>query len=622
MIRLPLKKRKPVPDSVFALTSPFKDPFRHKIFCMVRRSVERVFMLDQVDLVYRTIRDDPRYKGRDFFDSAMEVLNVRIDVAQEDRNRIPESGPLVVVANHPFGGLEGILLMRILLDRRPDVKVMANYLLGRMPEMAAHSILVDPFGNRAAIGKNIAPIKEAIRWLRGGRALLVFPSGEVSHLNVQERRIEDPKWNESIAGIIRHTGASALPVFVEGRNSAVFQMLGMVHPKVRTVLLPRELIRKRGSVMRFRIGNVVPFKRLERIHDAGEMMDYLRLRTYLLMSRIAPRSGKPGGRRLLPRPPVPVARSLYPDMIAQDIQMLPPEACLLQSGELAVYAVTAPQIPRLLHEIGRLREITFRAVGEGTGRAVDLDRYDQYYIHLVLWNREKQELVGAYRLGMTDEIVARYGKKGLYTSTLFRYSRKLLEEIGPSLEMGRSFIRQEYQRTFSPLLMLWKGIARVIVMNPKYRRLFGPVSINNQYNTASRQMLEAFLRTNRFDSRLSQYVKPRNPTRKPFRRRWDPAILRRTVHSSDEMSDLISEIEKDGKGVPILLKQYLKLGGRLLGFNVDPDFSDVLDGLIAVDLLHTDRHILDRFLGKSETDEFLRFHAASAAASPPDSEPR
>jgi putative hemolysin len=622
MIRLPLKKRKPAPDSVFALTSPFKDPFRHKIFCMVRRSVERVFMLDQVDLVYRTIRDDPRYKGRDFFDSAMEVLNVRIDVAQEDRNRIPESGPLVVVANHPFGGLEGILLMRILLDRRPDVKVMANYLLGRMPEMAAHSILVDPFGNRAAIGKNIAPIKEAIRWLRGGRALLVFPSGEVSHLNVQERRIEDPKWNESIAGIIRHTGASALPVFVEGRNSAVFQMLGMVHPKVRTVLLPRELIRKRGSVMRFRIGNVVPFKRLERIHDAGEMMDYLRLRTYLLMSRIAPRSGKPGGRRLLPRPPVPVARSLYPDMIAQDIQMLPPEACLLQSGELAVYAVTAPQIPRLLHEIGRLREITFRAVGEGTGRAVDLDRYDQYYIHLVLWNREKQELVGAYRLGMTDEIVARYGKKGLYTSTLFRYSRKLLEEIGPSLEMGRSFIRQEYQRTFSPLLMLWKGIARVIVMNPKYRRLFGPVSINNQYNTASRQMLEAFLRTNRFDSRLSQYVKPRNPTRKPFRRRWDPAILRRTVHSSDEMSDLISEIEKDGKGVPILLKQYLKLGGRLLGFNVDPDFSDVLDGLIAVDLLHTDRHILDRFLGKSETDEFLRFHAASAAASPPDSEPR
>lgn len=616
MIRLPLRKKKPQPDSVFALTSPFKDPFRHKLFCMVRRSVERVFMLDQVDEVYRTIRDDPRYKGRDFFDSAMEVLNVRIDVAQADRDRIPQTGPLVVVANHPFGGLEGILLMRILLDRRPDVKVMANYLLGRMPEMAAHSILVDPFGSRAAVGKNIGPIKEAIRWLRGGRALLVFPSGEVSHLNVQEKRIEDPKWNESIAGIIRHTGASALPVFVEGRNSAVFQMLGMVHPKVRTVLLPRELIRKQGSVMRFRIGNVVPFKRLEQIENAGEMMDYLRLRTYLLLSRGAMLSGKPGLRRLLPRRSVPVARSLYPDMIAQDIAMLPPEACLIQSGELAVYAATAPQIPRLLHEIGRLREITFRAVGEGTGRAVDLDRFDQTYIHLALWNREKQELVGAYRLGMTDEIVARYGKKGLYTSTLFRYSRKLLDELGPSLEMGRSFIRQEYQRTFSPLLMLWKGIARVIVLNPKYRRLFGPVSINNQYNTASRQMLEAFLRTNRFDAGLSRFVKPRNPTRKPFRRRWDPTILRRTVHSADEMSNLISEIEKDGKGVPVLLKQYLKLGGRLLGFNVDPNFSDVLDGLIAVDLLHTDRHILDRFLGKAETDEFLRYHSAPPAVSP------
>lgn len=620
MLRLPIKKRKPEPDSVFALTSPFKDPFRHGVFCMVRRSVERLFMLDQVDWVYRTIRDDPRYKGRDFFDSAMEVLNVRIEVAQEDRDRIPATGPLVVVANHPFGGIEGILLMRILLDRRPDVKVMANYLLGRMPEMAAHSILVDPFGTRSSIGKNIAPIKEAIRWLRGGRALLIFPSGEVSHLNVQERRIEDPKWNESIAGVIRHTGAAALPVFVEGRNSAVFQMLGLVHPRMRTVLLPRELIRKRGTAMRFRIGSVVPFKRLEQIESAGEMVDYLRLRTYLLMSRGAAAPRKPGLRRLLPRRSVPVARPLYPDMVAQDVQMLPPEACLLQSGELAVYAATAPQIPRLLHEIGRLREITFRAAGEGTGRALDLDRYDQYYIHLALWNREKQELVGAYRLGMTDEIVARYGKRGLYTSTLFRYSRKLLEEMGPSLEMGRSFIRQEYQRTFSPLLMLWKGIARFIVLNPKYRRLFGPVSINNQYNTASRQMLEAFLRTNRFDSRLARYVKPRNPSRKPFRRRWDPAILRRTVHSADEMSDLISEIEKDGKGVPVLLKQYLKLGGRLMGFNVDPDFSDVLDGLISVDLLHTDRHILDRFLGKTETDEFLRFHSAGSETGAP--EPR
>jgi putative hemolysin len=609
-MRVQIKKRKPKPDSVFTLASPFKDPFRHGLFCAVRRSIERVFMLDQVDQVYRTIRDDPRYKGRDFFDSAMEVLNVRIGVTQADRLRIPETGPLVVVANHPFGGLEGILLMRILLDRRPDVKVMANYLLGRMPEMAAHSILVDPFGSRTSAGKNIGPIKEAIRWLRGGRVLLVFPSGEVSHLNVQERRIEDPKWNESIAGMIRHTGAAALPVFVEGRNSALFQMLGLVHPKVRTVLLPRELIRRRGSVMRFRIGNVVPFQRLEPIRDASEMVDYLRLRTYLLMSRDAkPLSKKRGLKRLLPRREIPVARALFPDLIAQDIQLLPPEACLLESGDLAIYAVYAAQIPRLLHEIGRLREITFRGVGEGTGRAVDLDRYDQYYLHLVLWNTAKRELVGAYRLGKTDEIVAQYGKKGLYTSSLFRYSQKLLDELGPALEMGRSFIRQEYQRTYSPLLMLWKGIGRICVLSPQYRTLFGPVSINNQYNTLSRQMLESFLRTSRFDARLSRLVKPRNPSRTPFRRRWDAALLKRTVHSNDDISNLITEIEKDGKGVPVLLKQYLKLGGRLLGFNVDPEFSDVLDGLIAVNLLKTDRHILDRFLGREGTETFLQYNA-------------
>lgn len=600
-------------DSVFGLRSPFKDPFRHRIFCLVRRSVERAFMLDQLDMVYRAVREDSRYRGRDFFESVMETLNVRFDVSDADRARIPADGPLVVVANHPLGGLEGILLMRILLDRRPDVKVMANYLLGRMPEMAAHSILVDPFGTRASTAKNLGPIKEAIRWLKGGRALLVFPSGEVSHLNVQERRVEDPKWSETVAGIIRHASSAALPVFVEGRNSALFQMLGLLHPRMRTALLPRELFHRRGTAIRFRIGSPVPFSRLRSFERAGEMMDYLRLRTYVLRSREPepePRR-RAGRKRRRAVSPIPVEEPLFPDLVAQDILMLAPQQGLLESGDFAVYAATAAQIPRLLHEIGRLREITFRAAGEGSGKALDLDRFDQHYTHLVLWNRARQELVGAYRLGLTDEIMARHGKKGLYTGTLFRYSRKLLDRIGPAIEMGRSFIRPEFQKSYSPLLLLWKGIARFLSLNPRYRTLFGPVSINNEYNTVSRQMLEAFLRANRFDARLARYVKPRNPPRRPFRRKWDRKILQRAIRSEEDISDLIAEIEKDGKGVPILLKQYLRLGGRLLAFNVDPDFSDVLDGLIAVDLLDVDRRILDRFLGKEAAEEYLRHHAGS-----------
>ncbi|MDZ4199345.1 MAG: GNAT family N-acyltransferase, partial [Kiritimatiellia bacterium] len=295
------------------------------------------------------------------------------------------------------------------------------------------------------------------------------------------------------------------------------------------------------------------------------------------------------------------------------VLLLPPEQCLLESGDFALYSAKANQMPRLLHELGRLREITFRAAGEGTGRAMDLDPFDQYYLHLVLWNRAKQELVGAYRLGQSDRIVEEHGKKGLYTSSLFRYSRKLLVKLGPSLEMGRSFIRPEYQKSYSPLLLLWKGIARFVVLNPQYRTLFGPVSINNEYNTVSRQMLVSFLRANRFDSHLARWVKPRNPPRRPLRRKWDAKILNRTIHSAEDMSDLIAEIEKDGKGVPILLRQYLRLGGRLLGFNVDPDFSDVLDGLIAVDLLDTDRRILDRFLGREPAGEFLAYHARRGA---------
>lgn len=596
------------PTSVFALTASYRDPVRQTLFKMMRRSIERFFLLDQLDTMYRAAQQ--ARPDEDFLTSTLRVFDIRSEAADDDLQRVPREGPVVVVANHPFGGIEGVALLALLRRVRPDVKIMANYLLGRMPEMAPYSIFVDPFGGGNSPKKNIRPVKESIRWLRDGHLLAVFPSGEVSHLRLNEGQVSDPKWSDTIAGILRIAGAPALPVFVEGRNSAFFQMMGLVHPRLRTAMLPREMLNKRGTALRFRIGSLVPFAKMEKMENA-EMMDYLRLRTYILMSRgdaptAAVRRGRFGLRR--PKAQLPVAEPLYPELLAEDVAMLPPDALLVETDEYSVYLATAAQIPRLLHEIGRLREITFRAIGEGTGRAVDLDRFDQHYCHLLLWSRKNRELVGAYRIGRSDEILARQGKRGFYTSTLFRYGRAMIDRAGPALELGRSFVRPEYQRSYSGLLLLWKGIGRLIVREPRYKILFGPVSINNEYNSMSRQMLEAFLRANNFNLDYARHVKPRHRPMKPLKHRWNPDIFRRTVTDAEDMSELIDEIERDHKGVPVLLKQYLKLGGKLLGFNVDPQFSDVLDGLIWVDLLQTDPRILGRFFGKEGIASYRRFH--------------
>jgi len=598
-------------NNVFSLKASFRDPVRRQLFRMTRRTVERLFFLEQLNRLYEAAHQ--RRDGEDFLSASMRAMNVASEVAAEDLAQIPLSGGLMIVANHPFGGIEGLVLLHVLRRVRPDTKILANYLLQRMPEMGEFGIFVNPFGGQKASRANIGAMISGIRWLKEGHALLVFPAGEVSHLSLRRREIVDARWNPTVARLIRRSGAAALPVFVEGRNSALFQLMGFVHPRLRTALLPREMWNKQGTRLRFRIGSPVPFERLDAIKGDRDLMEYLQLRTYILKGRAQPERarGKRGNAPPKPEDFMPVAPPLYPDIIAQDVYMLPPENQLIETAEFAVYMVRSEQIPRLLHEIGRLREITFRMAGEGTGREIDLDRFDRHYWHLILWNRRKNELVGAYRIGKTDEILPRYGKRGLYTSTLFHYRRQLLERMGPALELGRSFIRAEYQRNYAGLLLLWKGIGRLIAREPRYRHLFGPVSINNQYNTISRQMMEVSLRANNYRTDWAKYVRARHHPRRPNPSRWDPEIFRREIRDPEEMSALIAEIEKDRKGVPVLLKQYLKLGGQLLGFNVDPQFSDVLDGLIWVDLLDTDPRIMVRFMGRKDAAAFLRHHGRS-----------
>lgn len=360
-----------------------------------------------------------------------------------------------------------------------------------------------------------------------------------------------------------------------------------------------------------RIGSIIPVKRLETFPDDEKLIRYLRIRTYALKHR-CPTAACRGPLMLFKRTPRITMQIIVSgpdqDVLAQEVDRLPADQLLLRNGDYAVFHAKAHQIPNLLYEIGRLRELTFRQVGEGTGKPVDLDRFDLYYTHLFVWDLEKRQIAGAYRLGQVDRILDRFGKSGLYTSTLFDYKDGFLQHVDCGIELGRSFVRPEYQKLYSPLLLLWKGIARYVARNPHYTILFGPVTISGAYAALSRQLMVSYLTVNHFAPNLARFIRPRTPLRGQTLKRVGLEYAASLPADIDELSSLISDIEVDRKGVPVLLRQYVRLGGKLMSFNVDHSFSSGLDGLILVDLLKCDRKILDRYMGESGSALFLNYH--------------
>jgi putative hemolysin len=558
------------------------------------------------DLYQRVQRSPEGFR----LENLLEEMRVGLRVDAADQARIPANGPVVVVANHPYGILDGAVLTVLLTRVRPDVKVLTNLLLSDVPELEQHCIFVDPSQTDRSLESNRRAARQALSWLRQGGMLAMFPAGEVSHWQMPPVPTADSQWNDTAVRLMRRSGASALPVYFCGRNNVGLQLLGMVHPKLRTTFLLQEFLRQEGKTVEMRVGSVIAGGTIAGIGNDREAVEYLRWRTYLLARRSKPRPSRLMAVRtkLALRTREPVAAAAPADLLAEEVARLPEDHCLAQNGDLAVYLGTVRKIPQLVREVGRLREITFRRAGEGTGKRLDLDRFDDYYWHLLLWHKTRRELVGAYRAGSAAEIVAEHGIAGLYTSTLFRYDERIFEKLGPALELGRSFVRPEYQRQYAPLLLLWKGIAGLIGMRPKIPVLFGAVSISNDYNKASREMIYRFFEARMQDDELAGLIEPRRPFRPPRPRRWDCRSMCQALRDLDELAQPVTDVEADGKGLPILLRQYAKIGGKLVGFNVDRKFSNVLDGLMVVDLRQTDPAVLERYMGREAAAKFRQLH--------------
>lgn len=597
------------PIGVLAMRDYKRNPFRledlgeslRPFIAISLPLLEKVTGLHKLGDLYEEL--EPSENEHEFTARALQKLNIGYHVHGESPDTLPASGPVIIVANHPFGGIEGVIIANLLKGYRDDIRILANGFLKRIPELGELFIGVDPYANADSVTRNRHPMREAVRWLQQGGMLVVFPAGDVSRFQPGKLRISDDWWDASIPRLARMTSAAVIPVYFAGRNSTLFHSLGMLHPRLRTLLLPHELLNKRNRCFPVTIGKRITPSQLQACGDDNDAARYLRMHTMMLHRQ--PQK-KQQDQQTGPAKASNIVDPVDPALLSGEIVALPASQLLVDTDAAQVFCARANEIPNLLREIGRLREVTFRAVGEGTGESLDLDAFDDYYRHLFIWNPQKLEVVGAYRLGLSDEILPLHGKRGFYTSSLFRYSGQFLHSISPAIELGRSFIRAEYQRSFSPLMLLWKGIGQFVVRHPQYSRLFGPVSISNAYHTLSQQLLVDFLKSNSFDWQLGRLVRPRNAWKPQNKLRpiWKKTELE-GIRSVEGISELVSVIEQDNKGMPILLKQYLKLGGRMLGFNVDHKFNDCLDGLVLVDLYETDPKVLGRYMGKEGATAFL-----------------
>lgn len=542
--------------------------------------------------------------------SLLDALNITIQVSDRDLARIPQPGPLLVVANHPFGLLDGMVLDQILCRCRNDSKILANEILCGVEELRDRCILVDVSGEKTAHQTNVMAVRHTVQWLRQGHAIGMFPAGEVSHWQNEERCVTDAPWGALAIRCARKTDASVVPVYFLGGNSLTFQLAGLLHPKLRTARLPIELLNKRASRIEVRIGNPVSAANLFRGGSEELATQYVRARVYMLGCRAkgphtpassalpTPRVSFPGV-QIRKQKPVPAARQ-----VAQEIARLQESnRCIVESDNYAVFAERGDKIPLLLTEIGRLRELTFREAGEGTGKALDLDTFDSYYTHLILWHKKTSGITGSYRLAWTNDVLPERDAGGLYTSRLFRYSPAFFTRLGRAVELGRSFIVPDHQKDYAPLLLLWQAIARCVAQRPEAPVLFGAVSISAWYTEASRNIIVDFLKEHSFRPDLAGSVVPRRPFRSRLTRQCELPVIAKCLHDVDDLP--ISDIEPYA-GVPVLLRQYLRLGGRVAAFNVDAKFSNVLDALLVVDLRETSSKLLGKYMGSQASERFLK----------------
>ena len=537
-------------------------------------------------------------QGPDFVDAILKGCGIDIEFDEKELKNIPTEGSFIAIANHPYGGIEGMVLLKILCMVRPDAKLMANFLLKKIPNLSDYFIAVNPFEN-VEHSSSISGLKNTLELLANGTPIGIFPAGEVSTFKVDKKEVTDRLWHPVVGKIIAKAKVPVVPIYFHGNNGLIFNLLSLIHPALRTAKLPSELFNKQGHTIKLRIGKPINIEDFPEYNNSAKLLNYLRARTYALGTGLEEEKKIFNPRNLfkIKKEPKEIAPAISVALLEKDIEPLREDYRVWVEKNYEVFITPTSLIPNVIREIGRLRELTFREVGEGTNKATDLDEYDIYYHHLFIWDVEAKMIVGAYRLGLGDEIFYSIGKNGFYVSELFKIKSQFTPVLKKSIELGRSWIRKEYQQKPLPLFLLWKGILKYVIDNPRYRYLIGPVSISNSFSNFSKSLIVDYINRNHFDHNMAQYVKPRKKFKVDLGS-IDTDLLMAGEDSFKGLDNLISEVETRNMKVPVLLRQYIALNAKIICFNIDPKFADCLDGFLVLDLEKIPQEMLEK-LGKN-----------------------
>lgn len=540
----------------------------------------KILRISRLNEIYNKHKDK---SDLDFLNAILDEIQIRFEIPEEDLHRIPKEGPFITVSNHPLGGVDGILLLKLLLEQRPDYKIIANFLLHRIAPLQPYVMPVNPFEDHKDARSSMAGIKQALQHLQNGHALGIFPAGEVSTYK-DGKLVVDKPWEPGAIKLIQKAKVPVIPIYFHAKNSKLFYRLSGISDTLRTAKLPSELLTQKDRVIKVRIGKPISVKKQEELASFDQFHDYLRKKTFILAKPFEKEHSLLDPANLkIPRQPKAIAAEVPSEAILSEIEILKSnEKQLFTISTYEVYFSEAAAIKNILQEIGRLRELTFRAVGEGTNQAIDLDRYDKYFRHLFLFDRATNKIAGAYRMGMGKEIFERYGKKGFYVSELFYIDPEMNEMLSESIEMGRAFIIGEYQQKPLPLFLLWKGILHVALINPQYNYLIGGVSISNKFSNFSKSLMVEFMKSNYYDPYYAQFVHPRKPYRVRLRNADKDFVFDAAKDDMNQFDKIIDELEPGELRLPVLLKKYIKQNAKLLAFNVDPNFNNCVDGLMYI----------------------------------------
>lgn len=519
-----------------------------------------------------------------FLDAILEHYEIKFEIPEEDIKRLPKDGAFITISNHPLGGIDGILLLKLLLQHRKDYKIIANFLLHRVEPLIPYILPVNPFETRKDAKSSIAGFKSAIQHIKEGHPLGIFPAGEVSTYK-DGKLIVDKPWEEAALKLIRKAEVPVVPIYFHARNSKLFYRLSRINDIFRTAKLPSELTSQRNRTIKVRIGQPISVASQKEQNGLEEFTDLLRRKTYILANAYEKESliNQIPGSLKIPKAPRKIATAVRTEVIQGEIEKLREKDCrLLQSKNYEVFLAQKKDMPFILNEIGRQREVTFRAIGEGTNKAIDLDRFDDYYHHLFLWDDEDKCIVGAYRMGMGSQIFPEYGIDGFYLQDLFGFEPELHTMMSQSIEMGRAYIVEEYQQKPMPLFLLWKGIVHTTLRFPEHKYLIGGVSISNQFSNFSKSLMIEFMKSNYWDPYVAQYIHPKKEFKVKLKDADKEFVFDETEADLNKFDRLIEEVEPGSLRLPVLIKKYIKQNAKVVAFNVDPLFNNAVDGLMYI----------------------------------------